>query len=174
MREKKMKQDDLIDFESMYTVVKRLGIRNYKASHIETCKRIWKELVPKRGQADSLQGELLRQAEKLRNEARDNGNFNWDNNFEWFCDFISGTLQDSNLFDEKQMKTITGALNYIKECGMYAYQYHTGKISEDDVNPMLFAYTDDDIYDYIEDAIAIFAEANPQKITYDVKDFVYR
>ena len=87
---------------------------------------------------------------------------------------ISGTLQDSNLFDEKQMKTITGALNYIKECGMYAYQYHTGKISEDDVNPMLFAYTDDDIYDYIEDAIAIFAEANPQKITYDAKDFVYR
>ena len=39
---------------------------------------------------------------------------------------------------------------------------------------MLFAYTDDDIYDYIEDAIAIFAEANPQKITYDAKDFVYR
>lgn len=87
---------------------------------------------------------------------------------------ISGTLQDSNLFDEKQMKTITGALNYIKECGMYAYQYNTGKISEDGVNPMLFAYTDDDIYDYIEDAIAIFAEANPQKITYDAKDFVYR
>lgn len=72
------------------------------------------------------------------------------------------------------MKTITGALNYIKECGMNAYQYHTGKISEDDVNPMLFAYTDDDIYDYIEEAIAIFAEANPQKITYDAKDFISR
>lgn len=67
----------MIDFESMYTVVKRLGIRNYKASHIETCKRIWKELVPKRGQADSLQGELLRQDEKLGNEARENGNFNF-------------------------------------------------------------------------------------------------
>lgn len=58
------KEDDLIDFESMYTVVKRLGIRNYRPSHSETCKRIWKELVPKSGQADSLQGELLRQAEK--------------------------------------------------------------------------------------------------------------
>lgn len=41
------KEDDLIDFESMYTVVKRLGIRNYRPSHSETCKRIWKELVPK-------------------------------------------------------------------------------------------------------------------------------
>ena len=29
------KEDDLIDFESMYTVVKRLGIRNYKASYIK-------------------------------------------------------------------------------------------------------------------------------------------
>lgn len=41
------KEDDLIDFESMHTVVKRLGIRNYRPSHSETCKRIWKELVPK-------------------------------------------------------------------------------------------------------------------------------
>lgn len=72
------------------------------------------------------------------------------------------------------MKTITGSLNYIKQCGMYVYQYNTGKISEGDVNSMLFAYTDDDIYDYIEDAIAIFAEANPKKITYDAKHFIYR
>lgn len=172
-RKKKEKQDDLIDFESMYTVVNRLGIRDYKASHFETCKRIWKELVPKSGQADSLQGELLRQAEKLRNEAVDNGNINWDDNFEWFCDFISETLQKSNLFEEKQMETIAGALDYIKKCGMYAYRYNTGEMS-DDANPMLFAYTDDDLYDYIEDAIAIFAEANPQMITYEAKDFIYR
>ncbi|MDE5698599.1 MAG: hypothetical protein K2I96_14510 [Lachnospiraceae bacterium] len=169
-RKEDEKQDDLIDFESMYTVVKRLGIRNYRPSHSDTCRRIWKELVSKSGQADSLQGELLRQAEKLRHEAINHGNLNWDNHFEWFCNFISRTLKNSNLFEEKQMKTIEGALNYIKECGMYAYQYNTGKISEDDVNPMLFAYTDDDIYDYIEDAIALFAEANPKKITYDVKD----
>ncbi|MDE6364056.1 MAG: hypothetical protein K2L86_07290 [Lachnospiraceae bacterium] len=51
-RKEDEKQDDLIDFESMYTVVKRLGIRDYKPSHFETCKRIWKELVPKSGQAD--------------------------------------------------------------------------------------------------------------------------
>lgn len=33
---------------------------------------------------------------------------------------------------------------------------------------------DDDLYDYIEDAIAIFAEANPQIIVYETKDFIYR
>lgn len=171
---KKEKQDDMIDFESMYTAVDRLGIRGYQAAHFETCKRIWKELVPKSGQADSLQGELLRQAEKLRNEAMDNGNINWDDNFEWFCDFISETLCKSNLFEEKHLKTITGALDYIKKCGIYAYQYNTGKISDDDANPMLFAYVEDDLYDYIEDAIAVFAEANPQIIAYEKKDFIYR
>lgn len=63
----KKKQDDPIDFESMYTAVNKLGIRGYQALHFETCKRMWKEIVPKSGQANSLQGELLRQAEKLRN-----------------------------------------------------------------------------------------------------------
>lgn len=171
---KKEKQDDLIDLESMYTVINRLGIRGYQAQHFETCKKIWKELVPKSGQADSLQGELLRQAEKLRNEAMDNGNRNWDDNFEWFCDFISKTLRESNLFEKEYMETIANALDYIKECGRYASQYNMGKISDDDVNPMLFAYVEDDLYDYIEDAIAVFAEANPQVIMYDAKDFIYR
>lgn len=171
---KKQKQDDKIDFESMYATVDRLGIKGYQMSHFEICKKIWKELVPKSGQADSLQGELLRQAEKLRNEAMDNGNVNWDDNFEWFCDFISETLRKSDLFEEKQMETIAGALDYIKKCGMYAYQYHTGEISDDDVNPMLFAYAENDLYDYIEDAIAVFAEANPQIIAYEKKDFIYR
>lgn len=171
---KKEKQDDLIDFESMCTVINKLGIRGYQAQHFETCKKIWKELVPKSGQADSLQGELLRQAEKLRNEAMDNGNRNWDDNFEWFCDFISKTLRESNLFEKEYMETIANALDYIKECGRYASQYNMGKISDDDVNPMLFAYVEDDLYDYIEDAIAVFAEANPQFIMYDAKDFIYR
>lgn len=42
---------------------------------------MWKNLVPKSGQADILQGEMLRQAEKLRKEACQNGNINWDDNF---------------------------------------------------------------------------------------------
>ncbi len=44
------------------------------------------------------------------------------------------------------LKTITGALEYIKKCGIYAYQYNTGKISDDDANPMLFAYVEDDLF----------------------------
>ncbi len=55
-------KNDLIDFESMYDGVNELGIRGYKSSHLETCKMIWRNYVPERGQADCIQGELLRQA----------------------------------------------------------------------------------------------------------------
>lgn len=39
-----------------------------------------------------MQGELLRQIEKLRCEAQDNGNVNWGEDYSYFCDFINETL----------------------------------------------------------------------------------
>lgn len=121
-----------------------------------------------------MQGELLRQAEKLRNESCGNGNINWDDNFEWFCKFIGETLILSNLFDDKEFYIITNALKNIKQCGIYAKRYSDGEIPEDEVNPSPFAYVDDDLYDYIEDAIAEFTMKNKKPIPYEAKDFIYR
>jgi len=56
--------------------------------YFEEAKFIWKNYVPKSGQADTVQGELLRVIEKLRYEAQDNGNINWDDGFEMFCHYI--------------------------------------------------------------------------------------
>lgn len=166
--------DEPIDFETMYIVVDKLGIRGYQAQHFDICKKIWKELVPTEGQATSLQGELLRQIEKLRNEAMDNGNINWDDNFEWFCDHIKEVLISSGIFDDKAKFIISNAMEYIKQCGIYAHKYITGKIPDDEVDPMLFAYTDDDLYNYIEDMIAIFAINKSELIPYEPKKFIYR
>ena len=79
------KKEDLIDFDTMYDGVDKLGIRGYKMTHLETCKKIWHDYVPKSGQSNCVQGELLRQLEALRGEAQDNGNINWDDDFEFFC-----------------------------------------------------------------------------------------
>nr|WP_176573403.1 hypothetical protein [Nonomuraea pusilla] len=43
------------------------------AQYAEETRRIWKTYVPLRGQADTVQGELLRAVEKLRDEAQSNG-----------------------------------------------------------------------------------------------------
>lgn len=51
--------------------------------HFEEAKAIWHMFVPKSGQADRVQGELLRAVEKLRDEATRNGNINWDRGFEF-------------------------------------------------------------------------------------------
>lgn len=51
---------------------------NYKQRFFKECRFIWKNYVPENGQAKCLQGELLREIEKIRCEAQDNGNINWD------------------------------------------------------------------------------------------------
>ena len=173
-KKKDSKKDDSIDFESMYDGVNELGIRGYKISHLETCKKIWKEYVPENGQSDCVQGELLRQLESLRNEAQGNGNINWDDNFEFFCDFIKRNLCESDIFDGNEKNKIGKSIAIIKERGQYAYSYNSGQISDEEVNPMLFAYVDDDLYDYIADAIAVFAERNTEPIPYSGNDSIYR
>ena len=173
-KEKNPSKDDPVDFESMYIVVDRLGIRGYKPQHTEDLRVIWKTQVPSQGQADTLQGELLRQLEALRNEALGNGNVNWDDNFAWFCDFISGTLINANVYPQPRMNNVAEAIAYIRYCGEYARSYGNGEISDDDVNPMLFAYVDHDLYDYVADAIAEFSLQHPEPIPYEKKDFIYR
>ena len=168
------KKDDSIDFESMYDGVNELAIRGYKITRLETCKRIWKEYVPESGQSDCIQGELLRQLEGLRNEAQGNGNINWDSNFEFFCDFIKRNLVESSLFDSAENNKIGECIRIIKNRGQYAYSYNNGEISDEEVNPMLFASVDDDLSDYIADAIAVFAENHTEPIPYAGNDSIYR
>ncbi len=45
--------------------------------YLEIGRFIWSNYVPKSGQSETVQGELLRAIEKLRDEAHRNGNINW-------------------------------------------------------------------------------------------------
>lgn len=62
--------------------------------------RIWRECVPKSGQADTIEGELLRAVEKLRDEAIRNGNTNWDAGFEILLSFLESKLLDKAVYPE--------------------------------------------------------------------------
>ena len=55
--------------------------------YFNVCKEIWNRWVPQRGHAQVLQGELLRQIERLRYEAQHNENRNWNDDFLYYCDF---------------------------------------------------------------------------------------
>ncbi len=59
---------------------------------LDEAKFIWREFVPRSVQAETVQGELLRAVEKLRDEALRNGNGNWDNGFEILLGYLGSGL----------------------------------------------------------------------------------
>jgi hypothetical protein len=99
-------------------------------------KDIWKNFVPKSGQADTVQGELLRAVEKLRDESFRNGNINWDEGFEIFIDLLRHYLVNTKIFSEE--KTVL-------------LDYYLKKIGDGGVPCM-----DESAYDEISDAIIEF------------------
>lgn len=104
-----------------------------KIKYFEEAKFIWKNYVPKNGQSDTVQGELIRAVEKLRCEAQDNGNINWDNGFELFCDYIWNILSSWDKFSEEALIEIRTDINRVLD-------YKS-------------PYVEDDLYDRITDRI---------------------
>ncbi|HRF99868.1 MAG TPA: hypothetical protein PKZ75_02055 [Bacteroidia bacterium] len=102
--------------------------------YLETGKFIWKNYVPKSGQAETVQGELLRAIEKLADEAQRNGNINFNEDCHTiFISFIRKYLNDEKLFDKATIKQINQDLDTIS--------------IEDE------PYTEDDLYDRLRERI---------------------
>ena len=66
--------------------------------HFQEAKAIWTQFVPKSGQAQTVQGELLRAIEKLRDGAIRDGNANWDQGFEILLAYLGSHLLDPAVF----------------------------------------------------------------------------
>jgi len=68
---------------------------------VDEAKRIWRDFVPRSGQAETVQGELLRAVEKFRDGAFRNGNGNWDEGFEILLRYLEEHLLDPAVYSEK-------------------------------------------------------------------------
>jgi hypothetical protein len=80
--------------------------------YFEKSKLIWQNYVPKSGQSESVQGELLRAIEKLRDEAHRNGNINFNEKCHGILiGFIREKLSDQKIFDGKTIEIINEDLN---------------------------------------------------------------
>ena len=82
---------------------------NWKKEQI----RLWKALVPAEGQADTLQGELIRVAGKLTDQAFRNGNMNWDADHERMWRFVGRHLDDSATFTDQERALISEKIEEI-------------------------------------------------------------
>lgn len=148
--------------------------RDYGQKYFQECKYIWKNYVPKSGQAQNLQGELLREMEKIRCEAQDNGNINWDEDYSYFCDFISAELSKQMIFSKEEKEEIGLIMSFLKECGNYAQRFYQGEIPDQDVDPDRIAYTNDNLYNIICDKIGQLQKENPEPIPYEKNSNIKR
>lgn len=154
-------------------IIRQLGIAGYKPKYSDTCREIWQTKVPDSGQANTLQAEMLRQAEKIRNEACDNGNINWNSDFSWFCDFLREIFEKSRFLEQSDINKLRTILITLKKAGEYAAAFAAGEIDETNIDIERIAYCDSDLYDYVEDAIALYARNHPKDIPYKKKSFIY-
>ena len=101
--------------------------------YLEEGKTIWSQFVPKSGQAQTVQGELLRAVEKLRDEATRNGNGNWDRGFEILLEYLEAHMLDEKVFEPAVLAQTRDTLR---------------RLSDSD-NPLL----DDEAYDALGDRV---------------------
>lgn len=165
---------DKLKRKSSSLTIEKIIDKDYNYKYFDECKYIWKNYVPKSGQANNLQGELLREIEEIRCEAQDDGNINWDDDHSYFCDFISKKLLEQSIFSSIEKEEITLIMSYIKECGMYAQKFYSGIIPENEVDMDKIAYTNDNLYDIICDKIGQLQKENSEPIPYEKNNAIKR
>ena len=82
--------------------------------------------------------------EKLRDEARRNGNLNWDDDFEILVSFLDQHLSDSKVFSDETIGRSTSILARLRKF--------------DD------PYTDDDLYDDLGDRVVEYYQYHGSKV----------
>ena len=112
--------------------------------------------------------------EKIRCEAQDNGNINWDDDYSYFCDFISERLCEQPIFTAAEKDEVILIMSYLKKCGIYAQKFNCEEIPEDDVDIEKTAYVRDNLYDIICDKIGKLYKENPDFIPYERNNNIKR
>ena len=120
---------------------------NYEADY-NAIKEIY---VPQNGPSEVLQGELVRELELLRSEAKENGNSNWDRDFSYFCENIKWKLSNMSIYTEEELLKLTLVLDYLK---------YTGENN--------ISYTRDNLYDIVADAIGKLQNVHPDPIRCEI------
>jgi len=132
-----------------------------------TAQWIWQNLIPKSGQADSVQGEILRAIEKLAWEAQKNGNINWDIGFEKLISFLKEILLTESSFSTRTLKLIEHDLSRLEN-----FILPTELESREQAH--LLPCVDDALYDRLEGYLVEFCTYNQQVIPRSIDAELFR
>jgi len=79
--------------------------------------KIWNEMVPREGPAPTVQGELLRSIEKLREEAQQHANTHYRKTHKRMAVFLRDTLIGSGIFDKTEKERIRSEAGRLMRAG---------------------------------------------------------
>ena len=78
------------------------------------------------------------------NQAKENGNRNWDTNLSYFCENIQWKLCNLSIYTEEELIKIRLVMDYLKYTGEYASNNSAGAMENS------IAYTRDNLYDIMD------------------------
>lgn len=139
----------------------RRRIRN-----IDDFRRLWRELVPATGSADSLQGELLRAVENLRDESCRNGNRNFGLRHLEQCRLLTDTLNNWPDFTSDTRNTFGKLIAQIETAGRNSIEYEHLSARERRSYKKPTDCTDQVIYDLLLVTFTDFALHHTEKIPF--------
>jgi hypothetical protein len=101
-------------------------------------------MVPREGPAPTVQGELLRSVEKLREEAQQHANAHYRKTHKRMAVFLRDTLIGSGIFDKTEKERIRSEAGRLTKKG----------------KPVV----DDQLYDHLVDQVCVFYTKHPTPI----------
>jgi hypothetical protein len=116
--------------------------------------QLWDTLVPKAGQADTVQGELVRAIGRLASESHRNINLNWDQGFRHFVAFLRENLRARDVFSPTDIEEIEFDLDLISEFG-------------NNIALLDCTADEEDSYDRIIDRVVEWCRAHPESIPHE-------
>jgi len=115
----------------------------------EVAYKIWSDLVPATGPAGTVQGELLRSIEKLRDENPQLTHSKYRKGHRRMAVFVRDTLVQSGLFDKGEVERIQSGANQILKTSRKG--------------------AGNEVFDHLVDQVCVFYTNNPAPIPYKAR-----
>ncbi len=122
---------------------------NFKGRYQKEYDELFDLLVPQSGEAESVQGELVRAIRKLESDYYRNGSANFFPSYQRLATFLRQRLRLKSIFDEETMRQIEEDIEIMRQHGRGL----TG--------------ADENCYDRITDCVVEYCRARPHLIWRD-------
>lgn len=128
---------------------------------------VWDNLIPESGQSLTIQGELFRAIQKLRWEAQENGNINWDEYFVKFINFLHEHLVEKSELSPEDKSSIARDLSRLMN-------FLPVDELENDEDADLLPYIEDDLYDRLTEHAVRYCRLRPALLPRELDATQYR